>query len=115
MTPTREETMPTPVPVPTREEIVKLLRDVVWALTDDARSHAERGLVKQRVIRTADALDAAPVLTFDGRVEKVAEALMTIDRFELAREGYTDKRVAEIMDRYRAHARLALRAAGVEE
>ena len=108
MTPTREETMPTPtpVPVPTREEIVKLLRDVVWALTDDARSHAERGLVKQRVIRTADALDAAPVLTFEEKVRQATNAARK------ASPAFTQRFASATADRI---IRAALRAAGVQE
>ena len=97
---------------PTRKEIVRLLRQVAWE-TRVVRTwtpHHDPSLtlydIARRCTAAADALEAAPVLTFEEKVRQATNAARK------ASPAFTQRFASATADRI---IRAALRAAGVQE
>ena len=112
---------------PTREEIVKLLRiggeaaGRLRATSANASGRQTWAAAERNLATAADALDAAPVLTFEERVERAAAALWKIRAADLCEDLLLEEKppwtdappmMAKLI---RYQTIVVLRAAGVEE
>ena len=97
---------------PTREEIVKLLRiggeaaGRLRATSANASGRQTWAAAERNLATAADALDAAPVLTFEEKVRQATNAARK------ASPAFTQRFASATADRI---IRAALRAAGVQE